>query len=233
MRSHLFDTAHTHTDDGQRWTPQSHKMLRVSLGPDVLASKGVMVAYRGQVRFTHEGAGSFGRLVKKVMTAENAPLMRVSGQGQVFLARLSEHVFTVQLEGDGVSVDGSHLLAFDDTVAWDIKRVQGAGLLGGGLFNLELVGHGTVALTCDGPPMLLDCAEPTFVDPQAVVAWSSSLVPRVVSSMNMKSMLRGGSGEAVQLAFHGPGFVVVQPSEGRAGGAAAPGGGGVLGNLFN
>lgn len=218
MRSHLFDKAHTPADDGQRWSMQSHKMLQVSLGPDVLASKGVMVAYSGQVRFTHEGAGSLGRLVKKVLTSENTPLMRVSGQGQVFFARLAEHVFTVQLEGDGISVDGSHLLAFDADIAWDIKRVQGAGLLGGGLFNLELTGHGTVGLTCDGPPMLLDCAQaPVFVDPQAVVAWSSSLVPRAVSSMNMKSMLRGGSGEAVQLAFQGQGFVVVQPSEGLPG----------------
>ena len=32
--------------------------------------------------------------------------------------------------------------------------------------------------------------------------------------MNMKSMLRGGTGEAFQYAFQGPGFVVVQPSEG-------------------
>ena len=31
--------------------------------------------------------------------------------------------------------------------------------------------------------------------------------------MNMSSMLRGGSGEAVQMAFHGPGFVVVQSYE--------------------
>ena len=31
--------------------------------------------------------------------------------------------------------------------------------------------------------------------------------------MNVRSMLRGGSGEAFQYAFHGPGFVVVQPSE--------------------
>lgn len=64
----------------------------------MLASKGVMVAYRGQVRFTHEGAGSIGRLLQKVLTAENTPLMRVSGQGEVFLARLSEHVFTILLE---------------------------------------------------------------------------------------------------------------------------------------
>ena len=31
---------------------------------------------------------------------------------------------------------------------------------------------------------------------------------------NFSGMFRGGSGEAFQLAFHGPGFVVVQPSEG-------------------
>jgi uncharacterized protein (AIM24 family) len=34
--------------------------------------------------------------------------------------------------------------------------------------------------------------------------------------MNMSSMLRGGSGEAVQYAFHGPGFVVVQAYEWKA-----------------
>ena len=232
MRSHLFDKAHTQSDDGRRWSLQNHKMMQVSLGPDVLAAKGVMVAYRGQMRFTHEGAGSFGRLVKKVLTAENAPMMRVSGHGQVFFARLAEHVFTVQLEGDGISVDGQHLLAFDDSVAWDIKRMSGAGMMGGGLFNLQLTGHGTVALTCDGPPMLIDCsAEPVYVDPHAAVAWTSSLAPRAVNSMNLKSMLRGGSGEAVQMAFHGQGFVVVQPSERRPGETNGKGGGGGIGNM--
>ncbi len=31
--------------------------------------------------------------------------------------------------------------------------------------------------------------------------------------MKFSSVIRGGSGEAFQYAFHGPGFVVVQPSE--------------------
>jgi uncharacterized protein (AIM24 family) len=52
--------------------------------------------------------------------------------------------------------------------------------------------------------------------------------------MNMKSLLRGGTGEAFQYAFHGQGFVVVQPSEWapvqqQSGG----GGGGLVGNLLN
>ena len=53
--------------------------------------------------------------------------------------------------------------------------------------------------------------------------------------MNMRSLLRGGSGEAFQYAFHGPGFVIVQPSEWvpppASGGGG--GGGGMLGNLFD
>jgi uncharacterized protein (AIM24 family) len=89
--------------------------------------------------------------------------------------------------------------------------------------------------------MLLDCSQqPTFVDIQAAVCWSANLVPQVKSSMNMRSLLRGGSGEAFQYAFHGPGFVVVQPSESATGGTEGESGGsgnskspgGIVGNLF-
>lgn len=231
MRSHLFDTAHAEVQSDQRWALQSPYMLKATLGPDVLATKGAMVAYQGQVEFHHESAGSLGRLVKKVLTAEDTPLMRVRGSGEVFFARQAEHVFLVDLEGDGISVDGANLLAFDDTIGWDIRRVGGAGMMSGGLFNLLLQGNGAVALTADGPPMLLDCSrQPTYVDVQAAVAWSANLTPQVVSSMNMRSLLRGGSGEAFQYAFSGPGFVVVQPSEGRPVPTSSNRGGG--GGLF-
>ncbi|SDQ72711.1 AIM24 family protein [Quadrisphaera sp. DSM 44207] len=234
MRSQLFDVSHAEVSTGDRWALQNPQMLRVGLGDDVLAAKGSMVAYQGQVRFDHESAGSLGRLLKKVVTSEDTPLMRASGRGEVFFARTAEHVFLVQLEGDGLSVDGKNLLAFDASVSWDIRRLQGAGMASGGLFNLELTGHGVVAVTSDGPPVLLDCsAQPTYVDVQAAVAWSSNLQPQVVSSVNMRSMLRGGTGEAVQYAFSGPGFVVVQPSEGQPvvlGGGGNQGG--LLGNLL-
>jgi len=215
MRSTLFDQGHSEIATADRFALQNSRMLKVTLGPDVLAVKGAMVAYQGKVTFTHEGAGSMRRLLKKVMTSEDNPLMRVSGQGEVFFARNASSVFLVSLEGDAISVNGSTLLAFDASLDWDIRRVKGAGMMAGGFFNTEITGQGVVALTSDGQPVLLDCAQqPTFVDVQAAVAWSANLQPQVVSSMNIKSMLRGGSGEAFQYAFHGPGFVVVQPSEG-------------------
>lgn len=234
MRSDLFAQANEEKETGQRFSLQNAKMLKVEMGPDVLALKGSMVAFQGQIEFTHEGAGSVGKLLKKMVSSDNAPLMRVNGQGEVFFAERAAEVFIVQLEGDAITVNGNSLLAFDAALDWDIKRVQGAGMMSGGLFNTVISGHGQVALSSEGTPMLLDCSQaPTYVDMQAAVAWSANLVPNVVSSMRFKSMMRGGSGEAAQFAFHGPGFVVVQPCEGGAVPPHEHGSGGGIGGMFN
>ncbi len=236
MQSELFAQSNLEVQAQQRFALQNPQMLRVALGEDVLAVKGSMVAYQGQVRFDHEKAGSMGKLLKKVLTSEDVPLMRVSGQGEAFFASEAGFCFLVELAGDGISVNGRNLLAFDAGLAWDINRVKGAGMMAGGLFNTTITGTGTVAMHTVGTPLVLDCSQqPTYVDVQAAVAWSSHLTPSVVSSMNMRSMLRGGSGEAFQFAFHGPGFVVVQPSEWApvAQGQSGGGGGGLVGNLLN
>jgi uncharacterized protein (AIM24 family) len=215
MRSELFDRQNQESTTGDRWSLHHRKMLRTVLGEPVLAAKGAMVAYQGQVTFEHKSAGSIGKMMKRLVTSEDTPLMTVSGQGEVFFADAAKDVFLIALEGDGVSVNGSALLAMDASLDYDVHRVKGAGMMTGGMFNTLIQGQGTVALTSDGQPLILDCSQvPTAVDINAAVCWSSNLVPQVVNSMNMRSMLRGGTGEAFQYLFHGPGFVVVQPSEG-------------------
>lgn len=223
MRSELFAPEHMERQTQDQWALQSKKMLRVNMTQDIIATKGAMVAYQGQMSFRHEGSGSVGKFLKKALTNEDAPMMRVSGQGEVFFARQNRFIFLLLLEGEAITVNSSSLLAFDSSLSWDIRRVQGAGMLAGGLFNLELSGQGYVAICSDGDPMVLDASgQPTFVDPQAAVCWSANLAPSIKNDFNFSGMLRGGSGEAFQLGFHGPGFVVVQPSEGtpvvRAGG---------------
>jgi uncharacterized protein (AIM24 family) len=236
MKSELFEQTNLEVEDRHRFGLQNSQMLRVSLGDDVLAVKGAMVAFQGQVQFHHEKAGSMGRLLKKVLTSEDMPLMRVSGQGEVFFANEGGYVYLVELAGDAISVNGRNLLAFESSLQWDINRVKGAGMMAGGLFNTTISGTGTAALCTVGKPVVLDCSsQPTYVDVQAAVAWSGNLVPTVVSSMNFKSLLRGGSGEAFQYAFHGPGFVVVQPYEfvPPPSSSNGSGGGGGLSDLFS
>ena len=235
MRSSLFDQTNLELQSEQTFALQNPQLLRVHLGGDVLAVKGAMVAYQGHMRFDHEKAGSMGKMLKKVVTGEDVSLMRVSGDGEVFFANEAGYVHLIELTGDGMSINARYLLAFDSSITWDIKRVQGAGMMSGGLFNTTLQGTGTVAIHTVGQPVILECSQqPTYVDVQSCVGWSLGLTPQIVSSMNVRSLLRGGSGEAFQYAFHGPGFVIVQPSEWVAPpSTGGGGGGGMLGGFLD
>jgi len=150
MQSTLFEQRNLEISDTTRFGLQNPQLLRVSLGQDVLAVKGAMVAYQGSISFDHESAGSVGKLFKKVVTGEDVSLMRVAGQGEVFFASEAGFVYLVDLTGDALSVNSRNLLAFDASIGWDIKRVQGAGMMSGGLFNTVLQGTGTVPCTRSG-----------------------------------------------------------------------------------
>ncbi len=216
---------------------QNSKLLKVSLNQVTIQSKlGSMVAYQGNVTFEHAGSGGMGRLIKKAVTGEGTQLMKMTGTGEVFLADQAQDIHLIYLENDLITVNGPNVLAFDAGIDWDIKRVQGGGgaMMAGGLFNMSLQGTGWVAILSDGPPVLLDVgAAPTFADAQAAITWSSGVQTSIKTDFKMKDLIGRGSGETIQMAFSGQGWVLVQPSEGRISVPATPSSGGGLGNLLN
>jgi uncharacterized protein (AIM24 family) len=214
IRGSLVDGSYAETDTGERVKLQNAKMLKVELGSEVLARQGSMVAFQGAVDFDYEGSGGVGRFLKKAMTGEGVPLMRCRGQGEVFLAHDADEVHLLWLDGGGITVNGSNILAFDPSLSWDIERISGAGVLAGGMFNTVLRGSGWVAITSHGTPLVLDTDAPTFADTDAAVAWSSSLRTSLNRTFKASSLIGRGSGEVAQLAFAGQGFVIVQASEG-------------------
>jgi uncharacterized protein (AIM24 family) len=217
IRSELLSGQYAENDADARVVRQNTKMLKVRLGEPVLARQGSMVAFQGQVDFEHEGSGGVGKFLKKATTGEGVPLMRCSGQGEVFLAHYADQVHILYLDGSALSVNGKNILAFETTLEWDIQRVQGAGMLTGGLFNTRLSGHGWVAITTKGQPVVLHTNQPTFADPDAVVAWSADLATSLNKTVRTKALVGMGSGEAFQVSFQGHGIVIVQPSEGGVG----------------
>jgi uncharacterized protein (AIM24 family) len=217
---------------------QNSKLLKVELNQVTIQAKlGSMVAYQGEVTFEHAGSGGMSRMLKKAVTGEGQSLMKITGSGEVFLADTAQDIHLIYLEDDFITVNGPNLLAFDSGIDWDIQRVQGAsGMMGGGLFNTQLKGTGWVAILSDGPPVLLNVASaPTFADAQAAITWSSGVTTSIKTDIKMKNLIGRGSGESVQMAFQGQGWVLVQPSEGRITAVASGGGGsagGTLGNLL-
>jgi uncharacterized protein (AIM24 family) len=224
------------TQSHEAFALQNAKLLKVRLDQVTIQAKlGSMVAYQGEVSFEHAGSGGMKRLMKKAATGEGASLMKMSGTGEVFLADTAQEIHLLRLEDDAITVNGRNLLAFDAGIDWDIKRVEGAGsMMGGGLFNTALKGSGWVAIMSDGPPVLLDAGSaPTFADPQAAITWASTVQASVKTDIKLKNFIGRGSGESLQMAFSGSGWVLVQPSEGRvvpaSGGSSSAGG--LLGSL--
>ena len=214
MRSNLFGENLESTSD-EPMSLQNPRMLKVRLDGEILARQGAMVAYQGQVEFAYEGAGGVGRFLKKALTGEGVPLMRCRGKGDVFLARDANELHVLDLDGDSVTVNGANVLAFETGLTWDIRRVEGASALSGGVFNMVFTGTGRLVVSAFGTPVVLNTGEaPTFADLQAAIAWSSSLQTRLVRTAGASALIGRGSGEAFQLAFQGQGFLVVQASEG-------------------
>lgn len=214
MRSELFGT-NLESATTDRFTLQNPRMLRVALNGEVMARQGAMVAYQGEVDFAYQGAGGMGKFLKKAFTSEGMSLMKVSGRGDVFFADDAMEIHLVNLEDDSLTVNGSNVLAFDSSLTWDIKRVEGASMMAGGVFNTTFTGTGTVAITSHGTPVVLSVDAPTYADIQSAVAWSTSLSTSVRRTAGAGALIGRGSGEAFQLVFNGQGFVVVQASEGR------------------
>ncbi|MCK8681065.1 MULTISPECIES: AIM24 family protein [Streptomyces] len=194
---------------------QNAKSVKYTVNGEMHARQGSMVAFRGNLQFERKGQG-LGGMLKRAVTGEGLALMAVRGQGEAWFAHEAQNCFIVDVEpGDALTVNGRNVLCFDATLSYEIKTVKGAGMTGGGLFNSVFTGHGKLALVCDGNPIVIPVShnQPVYVDTDAVVGWSAQLGTSLHRSQSVGSMIRGGSGEAVQLKLEGEGFVVVRPSE--------------------
>ncbi|MEU3301518.1 MULTISPECIES: AIM24 family protein [unclassified Streptomyces] len=194
---------------------QNAKSIKYAVDGEMFARQGAMIAYRGSLQFERKGQG-IGGMLKRAVTGEGLPLMAVRGQGEAWFAHEAANCFIVDIEhGDALTINGRNVLCFDPTLTYEIKTVKGAGMTGGGLFNSVFTGHGKLGVICDGNPLVIPVTaqQPVYVDTDAVVGWSDRLETSLHRSQSIGSMIRGGSGEAVQLMLQGEGFVIVRPSE--------------------
>ncbi|WP_328506156.1 TerD family protein [Streptomyces sp. NBC_00391] len=210
-------TKYSEAPVGDRWTEQNPQLVRTTLtkGANILAKQGSMVAYQGDIDFAHKGSGLLGKLTGQ-LTGQGMALMRCSGDGEVFLADEGSHLFVIRLENEQLYTSARGVLAFDEALDTEIRRIEGAGLPGGGLFSMLFSGTGAVVVKTRGIPVVLPVGPATYVDGNAVIAWSAGAQAVTTTSLRLRrSGYARQTQEAVNLQFRGaPGnFVVVQPFE--------------------
>ena len=211
--------------------------MRLGASGEIQAKAGSMVAYQGTVTFEHAGSGGLGRMLKKAVTGEGTTLMKMAGSGEVFLADQAQDIHLIYLENDFITVNGPNLLAFDADIDWDIKRIRAAR-----------------ARRWPAASTTSSCAAPAGWRSSPTARPSCSTSPRrrrsptrrrrspgppasstsIKTDFKMKDLIGRSSGESIQMAFAGQGWVLVQPSEGQVAAAAtsSSSSSGGLGNLL-
>jgi uncharacterized protein (AIM24 family) len=219
MQSSLF--GHAPQQSAERYSLQNSHMLKVQLGnghPDhCLARVGSMVAYQGAIDFDGNlRSGAEQRAASA--TGEQLSLMRAQGTGTMWLANMAQSIHVLDLDFEGLSIDGQYVLALDASLSWNVVAIEGAQTVAGaGSYNLDISGSGKVAIMTSGKPLVMRVQHgaEVFADADAVVAWSSRLQISMQAQTNSERIYRRrrGTGEGWNMAFMGEGYVVVQPSE--------------------
>lgn len=198
---------------------ESPRILEVNLKSNFVWTKmGSMISYLGNMKFEREGMfdKGLGGFFKKAVTGEGARLTKVTGTGKVYLADYGKKIQILRLENQEIVVNANDILAFEDSVSWDIKMMKRiSSMMAGGLFQMTLSGTGMVAITTHYEPLTLVVTpdQPVYTDPNATVAWSGTLQPNFKTDISFRTLIGRSSGESFQMEFVGNGFVVVQPFE--------------------
>jgi len=213
------------------------KVVKVDLGAsgDVLARRGAMLFYTGQVQFMPHSAGGMGGggamgglggiagMAGRAMAGEHEAMMAARGRGVVHYGRAGLHVTVVQLNGQQLTVEASRLLCHSASLQSSVvmlgqqgglrSMVRGA-VTGQGMFTSQLSGVGSVVLLSHGGTIELQIGgQPVVVDPQAYVGHLGNVNVDLAVAAGWRDAVGKGSGEATQLKLAGQGTVYVQASE--------------------
>jgi uncharacterized protein (AIM24 family) len=202
-------------------------MAAVAPGAEVLARRGAMLAYTGDVGFApvHAGQGGMGGMAGRMVRGEQVSQMVARGQGSVYYGFRGMYVTIVELDGSGpLSVEADRLVAHDaalqSTVVFlgqqgGIRGAVRGAVTGQGMFTTQLHGVGSVAVLSHGGTIALPVqpGRPTTVDPQAYVAHVGQVNADIAVNASWRDAVGRGSGEAIQLKLTGSGTVYVQASE--------------------
>lgn len=197
----------------------------ISAHTPVLARRGAMLGYDGQVTFrpvTGQGNGLTGR-VGAMMSSESNPMMAAEGHGTAYYGYRGLYVTVIDLTGDSFTVEADRLLAHDANLTTSVeflgqggvRAIAGGAMTGQGLFTSKVHGHGAIAVLSHGgtEALTVDANRPVWVDPQAYVGHTGALSVTLKAKVGLRDAVGRGSGEAFRLEVTGQGTVYVQASE--------------------
>jgi uncharacterized protein (AIM24 family) len=183
-----------------------NNLMEIDFSGKVFIKQGTIYSYSGNLTFW----------VKEKRPGGKPALVIITGSGKLILTDRDREITFMQVEGETLYVEPSHLLACEETLT---PRYVALGADAGDLEMLALDGRGMVALSVASKPLSLAVTPglPVSVPSSSIITWSGPLLPQLVRDEQIiEAMLPGGQGRPL-IRLEGSGRVLVeQATAGRA-----------------
>lgn len=175
--------------------------LEINFARSVHVKRGTVSSYSGNLKFIAE-SGLLGT------TAQT--LVKAAGQGKIFVYEKGRKAFLLDLNEEFIYVEGSNLLALEDTLTYRVEPIYDSGYQRK-IDTVKIFGRGSLAISTAIEPLTLRVTReyPLSISSNALVAWTGNLIPTVVDDQSLENVMIENVGEAgFKIRFEGEGVVV-------------------------
>jgi len=175
--------------------------LEINFARSVHVKRGTVSSYSGNLKFVAE-SGLLGT------TAQT--LIKAAGHGKVFVYEKGRKTFLLDLNEEFIYVEGSNLLALEDTLTYRVEPIYDAQYQRK-IDTVKIFGKGSLAISTSIEPLTMRVTReyPLSISSNALVAWTGNLIPTVMDDKSIDTvMIESGDDAGFKIRFEGDGVVV-------------------------
>ncbi len=177
-------------------------LMEINFSGKVFIKQGTIYSYSGNLTFW----------VKPQRQESTSPLVIVSGTGRLLLTDRQRKIKVMQINGEEVFVEPSHLLACQETLIPRYGVVKKQDADSPQLHVLAIEGTGKLALSVATSPLVLTVTPgyPINVSSDNIICWSGKLTPTIIEDEVLSEMMSPRTGMALNVRLEGTGQVMIE-----------------------
>ena len=175
--------------------------LEINFARSVHVKRGTVSSYSGNLKFVAE-SGLLGT------TAQT--LIKAVGHGKIFVYEKGRKTFLLDLNEEFIYVEGSNLLALEDTLTYRVEPIYDAAYQRK-IDTVKIFGKGSLAISTSIEPLTMRVTReyPLSISSNALVAWTGNLIPAVMDDKSVDNVMIENTDDAgFKIRFEGDGVVV-------------------------
>jgi uncharacterized protein (AIM24 family) len=175
--------------------------LEINFARSVQVKRGTVSSYSGNLKFLAE-SGLLGT------TAQT--LIKAVGHGKLFVYEKGRKTFLLDLNEEFIYVEGSNLLALEDTLTYRVEPIYDAAYERK-IDTVKIFGKGSLAISTSIEPLTMRVTReyPLSISSSSLVAWTGNLIPTVMDDKSVDNvMIEAVDDSGFKIRFEGDGVVV-------------------------